>query len=73
MLFSDERHGSMVAMMASLQRRLKHSVGDERERRFFTHSLAYLHRESGERIPLENWTITSFDVEFGKKIGSGSL
>jgi hypothetical protein len=72
-LISDERHGSMLAMMASLQRRLDSLVEGERERRFLICSLAYLQRASGEQVELEDWTITAFDVEFGKKIGSGSL
>jgi len=70
-LISDE--GSMLAMMASMQRRLDSRVEGERERRFLIHSLAYLQRASGEQVKLEDWMITAFDVEFGKKIGSGSL
>ena len=62
-----------MAMMTSLQRRLDRAVGEDRERQFFSHSLAYLHRASGEHVTVEDWAITTFDVEFGPEIGSGSL
>jgi hypothetical protein len=66
----DTQHHSLTAMMVSLQRSLQQLLGD-RERRFFSHSIKYLSTASGQQIAVENWMITSFDVEFGPEIGSG--
>ena len=60
-------------MIVSLQRRLDSHSDDGRERRFFTHVLLYLTTSSGLRIELQNWMVTSYEVEFGPKIGSGGL
>jgi hypothetical protein len=60
-------------MIVSLQRRLDHYSVDERERQFFSHALRYLTVSSGLRVELQNWMITSYEVEFGPQIGSGSL
>jgi hypothetical protein len=62
-----------MAMMASLQRRLKAGTDAEQERRFFAHTLLYLTTSSGQQVELEDWTITSYDVEFGPQVGSGGL
>ena len=60
-------------MIVSLQRRLDSSSDGSRERRFFSHVLLYLTTSSGLRIELQNWMVTSYEVEFGPKIGSGGL
>ena len=67
----DAQHHSLAAMMVSLQRSLQQLLGGDRERRFFSHSIKYLSTASGRQIAVENWMITSFDVEFGPEIGSG--
>ena len=63
----------MLAMMATLQRQLNLQPEDNRERRFFTHTLEYLSIASGKQVEPELWTITSFDVEFGAQITTGGL
>ena len=60
-------------MIVSLQRRLDSRSDGNCERRFFSHVLLYLTTSSGLRIELQNWMVTSYEVEFGPKIGSGGL
>ena len=60
-------------MIVSLQRRLDGRSDGGCERRFFSHVLLYLTTSSGLRIELQNWMVTSYEVEFGPKIGSGGL
>jgi hypothetical protein len=62
-----------MAMMVLLQRRLDHSSDDDREREFFSHILQYITTISGRQVEIENWMITSYEVEFGPQIGSGGL
>ena len=60
-------------MMASLQRLLQQLTLDDKERQFYSRSLEYLLTYSGRPVQLEPWMITSYEVEFGEKIGSGGL
>jgi hypothetical protein len=60
-------------MIVSLRRRLDGLLDSDRERRFFSHVLRYLMTTSGLRVELQNWMVTSYEVEFGQKIGSGGL
>jgi hypothetical protein len=60
-------------MIVALQRRLDSRSDGGRERQFFSHVLLYLTTTSGLRIELQNWMVTSYEVEFGLKIGSGGL
>jgi hypothetical protein len=69
----DAGQSNMMALTASLQRRLQGRSNNERERQFFRHTLRYLTTSSGRQVELENWTITSYDVEIGHEIGSGGL
>jgi hypothetical protein len=62
-----------MAMMVSLQRRLDNLSDGERERQFFSHALRYLITASGRQVEMENWMITSYEVELGRRIGSGGL
>ena len=62
-----------MAMMVSLQRCLDKCSGGNREREFFSHALQYLTTISGDHVKLENWMITSYEVELGPQIGSGGL
>jgi hypothetical protein len=62
-----------MAMIVSLQRRLDLRSDGDRELQFFSHVLRYLTTTSGIRVELQNWMITSYEVEFGPKIGSGGL
>jgi hypothetical protein len=66
----------MLAMMASLQRLERHLPADQsadQERHFFSHSLQFLTRHSGQFVNLENWMVTPMEVEFGHQIGAGGL
>lgn len=62
-----------MAMMVSLQKHLQTVSDEDQERQFFTHALRYLTTSSGRQVELEDWTVTSYEVEFGHEIGSGSL
>ena len=62
-----------MAMMVSLQRRLQTGSDDNRERQFFAYTLRYLTTFSGRQVEMEDWMVTSYEVEFGHEIGSGGL
>lgn len=62
-----------MAMIVSLQRRLETRSDGDRELRFFTHVLRYLTTSTGQMVELQSWMITSYEVEFGRMIGSGGL
>lgn len=62
-----------MAMMVSLQKRLQTGSDEDRERQFFTHTLRCLTTCSGRQVELEDWSVTSYEVEFGHEIGSGGL
>jgi hypothetical protein len=59
--------------MVSLTRNLEERslAGGDRELEFFSRCVRYLPLISGRQIQRETWMITSFDVEFGREIGSG--
>ena len=62
-----------MAMMVSFQRQLERQGGGDREHQFFSCSLQHLTSTTGNHVRLEDWMITSFDVEFGPEIGEGGL
>jgi hypothetical protein len=63
-----------MAMMVSLQRRLDEQTADSPlEQTFYSSILRYLSTKSGRHIEIQDWMITSYDVEFGYEIGSGGL
>ena len=62
-----------MGMMVSLQRRLQTGSDDNRERQFFAYTLRYLTTFSGRQVEMEDWMVTSYEVEFGHEIGSGGL
>ena len=62
-----------MARMASLQIRLQTGFDGDRERRFYEHALTGLITDSGSQVEIEDWTITSDQVEFGQEIGCGGL
>ena len=70
---TDAHQSNMMAMMVALQKRLDAGSGEEQEQRFLTHTLQYLTTCSGRQVEIENWTITSYEVEFAHQIGSGGL
>ena len=73
MVHVDAHQRNMMAMMASLQRRLRTGIDEDAERQFYVHTLQYLIMSSGRHAELEDWTVTSYEVEFGHEIGSGGL
>ncbi|KAJ7644865.1 kinase-like domain-containing protein [Roridomyces roridus] len=71
----DINHKNMLAMMVSIERRREQNRGalDTSEQRFFSHTLQYLASTSGQHVELEDWMISSFDVEVGVQIGAGGF
>jgi len=72
-MYPDAHQKNMMAMMISLQRRLQTVTDEDQERQFFSHTLQYLTTSSGRQVAFEDWTITSYEVEFGQEVGSGGL
>ncbi|KAF7358833.1 Kinase-like protein [Mycena sanguinolenta] len=70
----DINHNNMLAMMVSLERRLE-QCGNERdpEHKFYAHTLQYLTTTSGQKVEMEDWMISRFDVEYGPQIGIGGF
>lgn len=60
-------------MIVSLRRQLKTGSDEDREQHFFAYTLQYLTTCRGRQIEMEDWMITSYEVEFGHEIGSGGL
>jgi len=67
------QHGSLLGMMVSLQRKLDQQSTVGQERLFFSHGLTYLSTCSGRQIKVEDWMITTFEVDFMEEIGSGGF
>ncbi|KAF9531187.1 kinase-like domain-containing protein [Crepidotus variabilis] len=71
------QHTTVVAMMISLQKSLDKQVValNARHRRFLRHSLTVLETSSPEQdsMPLEDWFITSFEVEYDDPMSSGEF
>jgi hypothetical protein len=63
----------MLAMMASLQQRLNATPNNNQEQTFYSHTLQYLTSMSGRQVQLEDWMISSFDVDYGREVGVGGL
>lgn len=56
-----------------LQRQLDSRPDGNRERQFISHVLEYLNSRSGYQVEIENWMITSYEIDFGHRIGVGGL
>ncbi|KAF9055624.1 kinase-like domain-containing protein [Panaeolus papilionaceus] len=69
------QHSSELALMTTLQRRIKDKApnADPKELEFFSHSLRYLETKTGATVDIQDWTIGPFDVEFGPELGSGGF
>ena len=63
----------MMAVLAAIKKRLNVRLGGERERTFLERSMQYLSTASGCQVQVEDWMITSYEVEFGQQIGAGGL
>ncbi|KAJ7615449.1 kinase-like domain-containing protein [Roridomyces roridus] len=72
----DVNQHNMMAMMVSIERKLA-SQRVERmstsQQTFYFHALQYLTVLSGRPVRVEDWMITSFEVDFGKEVGSGGF
>jgi hypothetical protein len=62
---------SVEAMRISLQKILEERSGGDRELEFVSHSVRYLSLTSRHHMRRQSWMITSFDIEYGREIGSG--
>ncbi|KAJ7903252.1 kinase-like domain-containing protein [Mycena leptocephala] len=71
----DVNQQNMVAMMVSIERRMEEEgrKGNDAEQRFYLHTLQYLTSTSGQEIKVEDWMISSFEVDYGAEIGAGGL
>ncbi|KAJ7496362.1 hypothetical protein FB451DRAFT_196353 [Mycena latifolia] len=67
------KQDNMIAMMACIQRKLNGRHLSHPEQKFYSHTLQYLTSMSGQQVKLEDWMITSFDVEYGTEIGFGGF
>jgi len=63
----------MTPIIICLQRRLDDQSDGDRESQFFSHALQLLTSSSGLEVEIENWMITSYEVELGHRIGVGGL
>ncbi|KZP25836.1 kinase-like protein [Athelia psychrophila] len=71
--FDAQREDVMVIMVA-LQKRLSERRDGDRERQFFSKSVTYLQTASGRSVELQDWMVTSFEVQFMPRcIGSGGF
>ncbi|KAF7333378.1 Kinase-like protein [Mycena venus] len=70
----DINQGNLLAMMVSLERRIDELRGGNMpEQKFYSHALQYLSSTSGQQIKLEDWMISTFDVDYGPEIGRGGF
>jgi hypothetical protein len=60
-------------MMVSIQKQLNHHNVDRAEQTFYAHTLEYLTSRSGQNVKVEDWMISSFEVDYGPEIGKGGL
>jgi hypothetical protein len=60
-----------MAVLVAIQRRLNVRLASGRERTFLERSMQYLSTASGCQVQLEDWMITSYEVDFGQQVGAG--
>jgi hypothetical protein len=73
MMYTDVHQNNIMAIPVTLQRRLDQQLDGDDERQFFTRAIRSLATISGRQIEPASWMVTSYEVEFGFKIGSGGL
>jgi len=59
--------------MVCLRRRLESRSDGDREQQFFGYVLQLLTAIHGYEVDVEDWMITSYEVEFGPRIGYGGF
>ncbi|KAJ6530021.1 kinase-like domain-containing protein, partial [Mycena vulgaris] len=69
----DINQNNMLALMACIQRRLDSAHSNHPEQKFYSHTFQYLTSISGQQMKLEDWMISSFDVDYGAEIGAGGF
>ena len=62
-----------MPIIICIQRRLDAGSDGDREQQFFRHVLRLLTSFTGQNVEIENWMITSYEVELGHRIGVGGL
>ena len=71
---SADMDGSDTALLVCLQATAgKADLDGNRERQFFRHVIQLLNAHNEFEVEVEDWMITSYEVEFGPKIGFGGL
>ncbi|KAJ6536274.1 kinase-like domain-containing protein [Mycena capillaripes] len=70
---SEINQNNTVAMMVSIQKQLNHHNVDRAEQTFYAHTLEYLTSRSGQNVKVEDWMISSFEVDYGPEIGKGGF
>ncbi|TFK66838.1 kinase-like protein [Pluteus cervinus] len=70
-----EHHSNTRDLMVSIQKFLLKEASEvnARQKHFFLHTLKYLSTKIGEPVQLRDWMVSSFEIEFGEKIGSGGF
>ncbi|KAF7362565.1 Kinase-like protein [Mycena venus] len=70
----DINQSNIISLMVSIQRKLdalEHV--DKAEHKFLSHTLQYLTATSKTQVRVEDWMISSFEVEFFDEIGEGGF
>ncbi|KAJ7759819.1 kinase-like domain-containing protein [Mycena olivaceomarginata] len=60
----DINQKNILAMIVSIERRIEE---------FYSHTLQYLSSISSQHITLQDWMISSFEVDYGPQIGAGGF
>lgn len=72
-LHADPHGHDTAPIVVCLQRRLDGQLDGDRERQFFKHARHVLASCNEYEVDLESWMITSYEVDFGPRIGVGGL
>jgi hypothetical protein len=70
---TDINQQNILAMMISIERRLGGQRLNSPDDSFYSHTLQYLTSTSGQQIKVEDWMVSSFEVDIGLEIGTGGL
>ncbi|KAJ7122358.1 kinase-like domain-containing protein [Mycena epipterygia] len=70
----DINQNNIIAMMVSIQRKLDaQEQSNSTEQIFLSHALQYLSSTSGKEVKVEDWMISSFEVDYTAEIGAGGF
>ncbi|KAJ6558284.1 hypothetical protein B0H19DRAFT_133767 [Mycena capillaripes] len=62
-----------TALMVSLQRQIDSTAQSGPEYKFYSRTLLHLSALGGRQIEAKDWMVTTYEVDFGEKIGSGGF